>query len=461
MAGSTSHYGLQRLTRGESFSLNGYKYTNADREQIDQLLYLGAEGHHHTGAASISEEPESPPTLTLLTSGGTIPAGTRVYYKFTYVDLSGNESAGSTEAFVDTPAAVDEPGAPSLATSVSGGTHLPGNYYYVLTAYTTSITQETLALNPAYITVPAGSNTNTITLTMPTKPTGATGFNIYRRAPGGAQYLYLASTTGTSYTDNNSVEEDCNRTLPRRNTTNSQNAVSVSLPGATPTSPEGLTWKVYRTYVTNNWDSSFLHWVVEETFEGSGVILSSYEDVGNGTTPGKPPSITQFTTSPQKIDLTDAVEVQGSMPLGLTAFPWVVTFSFPGSLASGSGTHVWCCEFPAATIIGCRATLGRGYVPSSTPVIVDVNKGTGATPVFSTIYTTTANRPSVPVGVPRGERTTPDVRTLVVGDLLTVDIDQTGGGATPTDQDLTVNVYLIAHGYPAAISFVAGSSTGT
>lgn len=454
MAEETSHYGLEKLVAGENFRDKGYKYTNADRELIDLLLYLGAEGHRHDGGTADTDDPDVAPTLTLQTTGGTIPAGTRVFYKYTFVDESGLETAASPEAEVDTPAAVAAPGAPSLSVSLTGGTLIAGNYYYVLSAYTTVNTQETQARNPTFVTVTTATSTNRITITMPSVPAGADGFNIYRRKPGASQYVYLTSVVAatTTYIDTGATAEDPNRVLPSRNTTNAQNSVLVTLPGATPTAPEGHTWKVYRTYVSSVYDASFLEHIIEP---GEG----SYEDVGNSTTYGQPPISSNVINSPSKIDLES--EVTGSLPMGLTGHPCIVTFSYPGSLEATIGDNVWVCEAPAATIIGCRASLGRGSVPATQKVFVDVNKGTGATPNYSTIYTTQANRPYVDIGLQRGPRTDPDIRSLVVGDSLTVDIDQNGGGASPTDENLTVNIYMILHGYPTETAFVPGTTTGT
>jgi hypothetical protein len=309
VAGSTTHYGLQTLDTGDSLATNAYKFTHADRDQMDALLYLGAEGHHHTGAAASPISTAVAPTLTLFTAGGAIPAGVRLYYAYSYMDATGHESAGSTVAFVDTALPVTEPAAPALSTATTGGFLIPGNYYYVLSAYTGTITNETKALNPVYITVPAGTTTNTITLTMPSLPSGATGFNIYRRKPGGTNYVYLASTALTTYTDSGNVVEDPNRLPSPTNTTNSANYVEVDLPIAV---PANQTWKVYRTYSINNWETSLLQWVTDETFEGSGIITPTYNDIGNGATVGKPPAAAQNVGSPSKIDLT--AEVTGVLP---------------------------------------------------------------------------------------------------------------------------------------------------
>jgi hypothetical protein len=458
MAGSTSNYGLKKLGAGEHLSDDGYKYTSADRDQIDTLLKLGAETHHHTGAAPSSYSATAP-TLTLSTTGGVLPAGTRIWYAYTYVDANGSETGLSTSDYVDTAAPVSNPAAPTLTSTATTGTLIPGNYYYVLSAYTGSSASETQATNPNYITVPAGTNTNKITLTLPTPPAGATGFNIYRQKPGSSGYFWLTTAVGSSYVDNGSVTEDCNRVLPTRNSTNSTNKVTVELPGAV---PADTTWKIYRTTNDGIWTNSVLKWVIEETFDGSGIITPEYIDVGTATSLGNPPTTSQLIGTPAKVLLTGAAEVQGSMPMGLTAFPFAETWGFFGTLEIiVPGTSVWVCPFPAATIVFVKCALGRGYAPASGSVIVDVNKGSGATPTYTTIFTTQSNRPSIGTGRQIGAKAYPDVKTLVEGDSLSVDIDAIGGGATRTDKDLTVTVYMIAHGFPAATSFVAGTTTGT
>ena len=466
MAGSTDHYGLITLTGGESFSADGYKFTDADRDLIDNLLYLGAEGHRHTGAAGSITEPTLPPTLSLSTTGGTIPSGTRVFYKYSYVNARGEESKASPEAFVDTPAAVQEPGPPTLTTASTGGVLQGGNYYYVLSAYVGSSIAETRAVSSAYITIPITTQTNKNTLTFPSTPAGATGFNIYRRKPGQTKYFWLTSvnmnvaTPPTTYVDTGAVLEDCDRTLPVRNTTNSTNSVTISQPGATPAVPVGYSWRVYRTYVSGNYVNSLLAWVVEYISESSTVVTPTTLDVGASTSSGTPATVSTLVGNPSKVLLTDLEEVQGTLPPSASVFTFPVTFHFGGPLAVTQGSLTWRCPFPNAEIAWCEAYLGRGFSPVAQAVIVDVNKAAAATnPSYSTIYSTQANRPSVAVGAQVGTKTTPNTTTLARGDLLTVDVDQIGGGATPGDRDLSVTVYLIPHGFPA-ISYVPGSSGG-
>ncbi len=457
--GTTDHYGLRRLTAGEGFPDGGYQFTDADRVLIDRLLYLGVEGHTHTGTTA-PVPTLAAPTLTLSALSGSIPASTRAYYKYTLVDAEGFETAPSTEVFEDTASQLVEPAAPVLVVTSAGGTLLPGQYFYVLTAYKTTNTSETKALNPGYITVPVGTTTNVITITLPSLPAGATGFNVYRKGPGDSRYLHLESTVSTTtYEDDGSVEEDCNRTVPVSNTTNSTNSVSVDI-GVVPV---GYTWKLYRTYSAGYYQNTLVHHVVEETAEDSGIITGVYADMGLSALRGTPPVASQAVGGPSAIELTDMAAVSGTLPLAaVSAFPYVAEITVAGTLSAATGTFVWVCEFPQATIQGVRASLGRGYAPATQQVVVDVNIGDGATPTFSSIFASPSDQPRIHVGAQVGERVVPTARPgMSEGDVLTVDIDQAGGGATPTDRDLTVSLYMLVHGYSDTTSFVVPSALFT
>lgn len=465
MADPTANYGLQTLGPGEPFSLNGYQYVNADRHKIDNLLYLGVEGHVHDGEGTGAVEPDEGPDLELDDTAGTLPAGTRIYYKYTLVNSSGQETIPSTESFIDTPSPVETPAAPTLFQDTVGGALQPGNYYYSLSAYVSASITETKAENPVHISVPVTTLTNTITLGLPTVPDGATGFNVYRRKPGQSKYFYLDSidmssaTPPTEYLDDGSVGEDCDRGLPRYNTTNTTNTVTVTLPASAPLE-EGYTWKIYRTYVNGAWDSSFLTHVVEFVAEATPTITDFYEDIGLSTSEGTYPAVTLVTNNPSKILLTDGAHIEGSLPMGQTAFPFIATFKFSGALSVQSGVEQWVCEFPAMTIIGCRAFLNAGDTPGGatpTEIVVDVNffNEFAATPSFESIYSTQGNRPKVLVGQTVGDRTVPDINYFGQGNRLTVDIDQVGGGS-----DLTVHIYMIASAFGWQ-SHVPGSSVGS
>lgn len=309
MTDYTDRYKLLRLTE-DDLSVDSFKFSDADRVLMDTLFYLGVEGHHHTGGAASGTAPDTAPNLTLDTTTGSIPASTRVYYKFTYVDGSGIETSPSPESYVDTPSLINEPAAPTLLTSTTGGSLQPGNYFYALSAYQTYTTVETAAENSAYISVPYLTSTNTITIDLPILPSGATGFNVYRRGPQNTGYRYLTSvdlnvaTPPTTFVDNGSYTEDQDRPLPTTNGTTSFNSVEVAIPGATPSLPLGYSWRIYRTYVSGDYTNSLLTTSTSLT----------YTDLGAATSVGQPPSAGTSVGSPSKILLTNAAEVQGTLP---------------------------------------------------------------------------------------------------------------------------------------------------
>lgn len=465
MAGRTPRYGWNTLQQGESLSDDGYKYTFSDRLDMDQKMWLAAEGHHHKGGLQNQVPVPIAPTLTRNPTGGLIPAGTRVYYKISLVGPDGTEGAASVESFIDTPAPVASPAGPTLTFASTGGALLGGDYYYALSAYTGNSTTETRAAGTAFISVNSTTGLNRVTVTFPTLPSGATGFNIYRRAPGEGRYFFLTNinmvggTPPTTFIDTGAIAENCDRTIPQTNTTNSANSITVGYPITIV--PTGHTWKIYRTYLNGVYTRSLLHWVVEYTAEATPVVRNSWIDIGIATTTGAPLATVPSMTNPSKIDLSNAAEVQGTLPMGsVSGFPLEVTFDFAGDTTGAvTGLPTWVCEFPTATIISCRAHLGRGLTPSGT-VTVDVLRGpSSATPVFTTIYTTVGNRPKVLSGQTRGARATPDVKTLAVGDLLAVDVISVAG-ATPLARYLTVTIYMVAEGYPLT-SHTPGSTTGT
>lgn len=451
MSSRTDHYGFLRLGANDRLDENGHQFTDSDRVLMDRLAWLGAEGHRHAGAAAVSVTPVAP-TLTQSAVGGSIPASRRVYYKVTLVDPNGAESAPSPEAFVDTLAAIAEPAAPSFAGSTTGGSLSPGQYFYVLSAWTTVNTSETKAVSPVAVTVPIGTSTNRVILTLPSLPAGATGFNVYRKKPGGARHDYIASVTGSgpTFTDTG-IAEDCNRTLPVKNNTRSTNSVLVTF--LTALAP-GYTWKVYRSYVTGAYANGLLHWVVEETSEGSGVVTPNHTDTGLPTTAGSPPTTSQGIGGPPKVQLDDSAEVKGELPLArVSGFPHVVRLWTPGAVVVGGQRSVWTCEFPRATLAGCRAQVGRGTSPAAQPLIADVLVGSGDTPAYASVFAAPGDRPQVGVGKQVGARVAPTLRhELFQGDTIAWDVVQAGGGATPTDIDVGLMLYLIAHGYTSALS---------
>lgn len=354
----TDNYKLSVLRAGEHFSADTYKFTDADRRLIDRLLFLGAEGHRHRGGSIDLPTVDVAPLLSIEANGGSMPAGRRYFYKYTLVDTNGFESSASPEAFIDTPPSVSQPDAPILSLSGVGGTLPPGNYYYVLSAYTQFDNMETLAGNAAFVSVPySNGTTNTITLTLPTLPGGADGFNVYRRTPSGSAYYHIGSidmaSEPTTWADNGSRMEDCDRYAPEVSTAMSRSGINVAIPGVVPIVPAGYAWRVYRTTQSGDYAQSLVGTIVD----GSVVFL----DQGSSTQSGQPPTQGIAPGAPSQIDLTDAAEVQGRLPVSaVSAWPHEVTFSFPGSVTASQGVMTWVCPFPQARLLSVRGVLGRG-----------------------------------------------------------------------------------------------------
>lgn len=439
----TDRFRFATLGPGDAIADNGYKFSDADRRLLDRLLEHALEHHVHDGASSADNTPTAGPALELHTAGGTIPASTRAHYRYTLVDPAGNETGPSPLAYLDTPGIVADPAAPAVSYVADGGALLPGSYGYLLTAYSGASTLETRAGAPALLRVNVNTSTSVITLILPSVPSGADGFNVYRKKPGASRFYYLATTSDATFIDDGSLIDDSTRTLPVTNTTNNTNAVTVSLPGATPSVPEGFTWKLYRSYNAVDWTVSGLKHIVETVTETGGPVVTSFDDIGEPTSLGAPPDSSQTFGSPPKIVLTNLAHVTGALPPGANVIPQLVRIDVPGPVVEGPVVQTWICEFDQADIIWCRAFLqGLGSAPATQDLIVDVNRYNASASTWDTIYTTSANRPTITVGDQLGATAVPDQQHLVSGDVLSFDIDQAGGGATPTDRNLVIDLFL-------------------
>lgn len=446
MAAHTDRWGLSILGPGDSIQDDGYKFADADRRLMDRLLTYATETHHHTGDVGTDNTPASGLNLILDATGGSMLAGNRYYYRYTVVDATGNESAPSPIQSIGMPLEVTAPQAPSPVPIIGTGALLPGTYSYVCSAYKDVNTNETKAVNSAAIRVTGSSPNNSVQLTLPDLPPGASGLNVYRKKPNGFHYLYLASVAapahGDLWLDDGNVEDDCDRTLPAVNRTSSENMVTLAYPGATPAIPDGWSWRIYRTTNPNDWSRSYL---TELGPQGSPPFTPTvYPDTGGGTQIGAPPTKAQVIKAPSKIMLTDSAEVQGDLPPGRLAAPHIITFINPGIVTTGVGTFVWVCDYDLADIIQVRAYLGVGSQPAAKDVIVDVNayRPSQGSSTWQSIFADGPTRPRIPVGQTVGVPTVPSIVHLEAGDALCVDRDQAGGGATPTDKNLTVAVMM-------------------
>ena len=108
------------------------------------------------------------------------------------------------------------------------------------------------------------------------------------------------------------------------------------------------------------------------------------------------------------------------------------TFTKYSTLSVGAGT----LRLPidaSYTITGVRLTVGTA--PTGANLIVDVLKN------GSTVFTTSANRPTITAGSNSGgPGAAPDLPTIAAGDYLTINIDQVG--STVAGADLVVSIIV-------------------
>lgn len=433
----TSYLQLLKLGAGDSLSAEGYDFTSGNMDKLDRAIQQAL--RRPTGAVGVLASPIVGPELTLDTSAGSIPAGTTVDYVFSYVDASGGETAASPIASITTPAPIPAPDAPVPSRNDTGGSLLPGNYFYILSAYAGSNTSETRGGDRAQITLDTSSSAWVVTLTYPSLPAGADGWNVYRRAPGETEYSFIASVASgpTTFVDNGSAVPNCTRRPPTQNRTNSSNSINVSLPGVLPELPaEAAYWKVYRRYSSSWGVKSLLQNVVEETSEGSGVIVPDIDDIGVGCTTGRPLNVSQVIESPERILLTDMTEVNGVLPVSKNVVPFQFSFAFPGVVEAVDGTFVWMCEYEYAEILYVSACLGRDVTATDWVVpIVKKWDGTAWTSIMG--GTTYPDIFLIDEDENESVKWVPATTALVRGDKLVCDIDDTDG----TSSDLLVNVY--------------------
>lgn len=434
----TTRYGLKKIGPNDKLSDNDYQFGTTDRDSIDSVLYLGAKSHLHTGAAATLGDPSLPPAAVDGVLSSTLVSGNAVYYKYTWRDAGGLESAPGPSVSHVIGSGISSPLAPSLVAALTTGTLASGSYYYTLTCYVTTNTNEGMARNQAY-TLLAPTATGKITLTMPSPPVGVTGFNIYRKAPGEVQFNYLASipVATLTYVDNGGVSADTGRHPPA--TTGSAKSIVVS---ALVVDPSAVAWVLYRSYDNANWTNTRIA-------SGTG---ATYEDVGVSVQPFSPPALNLAWGTPSKIQLTDSAEVQGSAPMGrISGYPIVWQHHFDAPVSSALDPALWFCDYPQATILDARVVIDHGSVANGGGLSVDIiKKNNGATPSTATIYPSTP-KPAVIAGSQVGTRAAPDVATISSGDYLYIDpvVSSTVG--------YTVIVRLVASAFGATTSRILGS----
>jgi hypothetical protein len=331
---------------------------------------------------------------------------------------------------------VEAPKRPAL-TPVLGGTGglVPGKYSYAVSAYTGSVQYET---QPSPIMVTLLRQTGSIIITLPAFPSGADGFNVYRKGPTDREMILLTSISSetATYEDTGVAPENRNHLLPTANTTHMANSVEVT-PGATV--PTGSTWKLYRTFVPTQWDNSLVAWI-----DGS---LIEYVDIGHQTQQGAPALTSTATGTAPKINFTDLAEVEGALPPGRTFTMTELTFTYEGPLSFGYPEWYWVCEYDRAQPISMRAVLGKDSTPAAQEVQVGFQQWD---PDYEDWFDCFGLNATVEVGENIGSLVTLDTYgatpyggVFYRGDRVRMVVLQTGGGATPTDEDLVVTLNVM------------------
>jgi hypothetical protein len=433
MANETPRFHLTTLDSvNDTLAYRSYKFGTADRELLDRLITQIAENHHHTGAASAgADTPPPAPQLVVQPTGGSIAANVAVSYRYALVDAD-RESIASLPATIYTPPPVLPPvNGPVL--DRAQGVLMTGDYLYAVSAYTYDTIRETPISTAIRITLIEIAGVN---VTLPSPPSGATGFNIYRKGPTDRELHYLLSVdiATVTYHDNGAAIFDPLRGLPTANTTSSSNSITVR-PGV---SLSG-TWKVFRTYDPSHWDDTLVVWSGDAEVVDTGWSPQTGSPLAGGTALGAPP----------KIDL--GRETIGSSPSATTPTSEVVEFTFAGPVEAGLGPWQWVNDFDRARVLNFRANLGRSATPGSQPVKVALERSWIGATAWSRYADSGGNALVSPIypGESLGDRA--DVSgnegsLLYPGDCLRPAVLQSGG-APHTDTDLVVSVQLaVKHG---------------
>jgi hypothetical protein len=333
----TQYFGLTRIGNGEALSKNGWSFTSEDRVTIDKLFHAML-NHTHTGDPALGN-PTNPPTMTALPTGGTLPAATTFYYRASFVDQWGLETAASPEASVTTPNPVGPPTAPAVVVETTLGTVSVGVYSYLI-SYVDLYGGETTPSPMGSVQVTSGT-TNRIRLNLPDLPSGIASINIYRSRPGQTYFYRLGNSTTTTFYDSGSTE-DQTITAPTVNTTNSQNSIQVTIPAGF--IPQGcFGWKIYRALSSGGYDgNSLVHWVTEGASDTSTTPRIMWTDTGDSLLAGFPPGANSSATTGIQLTMD---QISGALPLGqLPRGAQVYSTFVPGTVTDQ--TVVGITEFP-------------------------------------------------------------------------------------------------------------------
>ncbi len=277
------------MTTTRRFGLTRENLTLRDVDLVDTVM-SAYEVHKHQGGLKLVD-PALPPTLALDTTTGALAAGTTFFYRESWVDQFGLESAAGQEVSVTTPPPVGVPNSPTV-TAFTGGTLAAGPTYYALSAVVG--TEETSLSAPALISI-SDFRTAHVKAAVDTLPTSVDSFNVWRQGPRDGGFTKIGSITDPSiaFADDGSIPADpcaCDpgNLPPAVNLTNATSKVTVTT--SDPTFVGNATafavvkaWRLYRTTQSGVYGNNSLLAEVNTTVnaDGTGGLLTSFVDDGS------------------------------------------------------------------------------------------------------------------------------------------------------------------------------------
>jgi hypothetical protein len=379
VAAQTPDFGLNYFGPGVPGSLtdDGSKFTLGDRLLISRIL-KALEAHHHEGGDKLAA-PVGSPAVALDTLSGQLPGGANIYYRVSYVDQFGLETAASSEVVQATPVPLGSPVAPTLAAAELGVLTGPGlatdDYSYGLTAI--SGDQETPLGEVA--TLSLDGTLPTVVVTFPEPQGGQDSWGVWRMASHDAGWTKVETVaiTELDFTDDGTTPPNpcaCDPTdaPPTENLTASTNMITVSVPdpalvGADPSAVKR--WRLYRTYTSGSYASSSLVAEVVTTVneDGTGGLVTSYDDDGTeALSLGQPLEVSQCLIPSTAITGggggISALLLSDALPV----VPPTFTDDFNRTDRALAGDNGWFAADPAATAeLAIRSN--RATVPSTAP----------------------------------------------------------------------------------------------
>lgn len=300
-----------------------------DLAVLDALL-AAVEVHDHTGGDRLAD-PSGPGTATLSTTGGLLPAGGSLYYRYALVDQYGFETAASPELVVPMPARVNAPPAPQ-ASPVVGGALTAGTYYFFLSALGAD-SEETPLSGPTLLTLTAGNGQAQVTGPALSQD-GVTGYQVWRQGPGeGGPSRTGTFAPGGSFADDGAIAPDpcpCDpgNLPPQTNTINATSSVTITLAesdAATLTDPAtpALSWRLYRSPIAGVFTNASLAATIFGT--DTDPIPTSHLDTGSLVLGAGGPLETSRTLTPSQLivpgDGSSGGPVSGGSSGGLVQNP--------------------------------------------------------------------------------------------------------------------------------------------